>query len=576
MNQIYKDNPQAILCYWLIKYTSNSIFLTGKAGTGKSTFLRNLIEQFPNKKVVVLAPTGVAALNVGGQTIHSFFKFGPRPYLPNDSKIAIIEGKRELMKNIDIVIIDEISMVRADLFAAINTALQRYCENNLPFGGKQMLFIGDLFQLPPVTDSNNTGDLEIMRKNYNSMYFFGASIPNFSYHIIELDKVYRQENDANFLSILNSIREDSVLSQQIKQLNDRVGLSLIGNEVTLCTTNAIADNINASKLSQITSKEYFYKANVTGAFEREDNESKIPAAIILSLKVGAQVMFLKNDTARRWVNGTIGKVANLSDNEIIVDVDGALFNVSKFLWESRLYNWNRDKHEIETEIIGTFEQYPLRLAWAMTIHKSQGKTFDNIIVNLGRGAFEKGQTYVALSRCRTLEGLVLTKAITQNDIIVSEEVKQFTQKARDISNGDAFISVIQKLESDMAFLYEEIYGFNTVLTGFENELFKAEINFEEVKREVKNLKLEVSEQYKNILDIKNKNSRKIIELSNINTALKRELTERSQDIIKLNDVSSNKLKESNLSLEKLKQKLMIKNTILWFIILICLILLSKI
>lgn len=429
--QQYHDNRDAQEAIRLIAYTRQSVFLTGKAGTGKSTLLRNLIAHIP-KKYIVLASTGVAALNVGGQTIHSFFLIEPRPYLPQDKGAADLnEEKTELLKQVDVIIIDEISMVRADLMQAIDLTLRKNLRSALPFGGKQLLLIGDLLQLPPVIDNKRAGEAEILSNNYTTPYFFSAKCfsEGFRLQVIELKQVYRQPDPA-FVEVLNALRDNSVQPHHLAVLNTRLdpdyepsGESL---ELILCTTNAIADTVNEQRLNALEGDASSYKALVTGDFEQEarGGGGKLPADLQLRLKVGAQVMFIKNDLQKRWVNGSLGKITELADEHVEVRLDEGeqVHRVDKSEWEHIEYKWNRQKEEIEKIVTGTFRQLPLKLAWAVTIHKSQGQTFQKVIVDLGSGAFATGQTYVALSRCTSLEGIRLKKKVTLRDVSADSRI----------------------------------------------------------------------------------------------------------------------------------------------------------
>lgn len=435
--QQYHDNRDAQEVIRLIAYTRQSVFLTGKAGTGKSTLLRNLIAHIP-KKYIVLASTGVAALNVGGQTIHSFFLIEPRPYLPQDKGAADLnEEKTELLKQVDLIIIDEISMVRSDLMQAIDLTLRKNLRSALPFGGKQLLLIGDLLQLPPVIDNKRAGEVEILRNNYSTPYFFSAKSfeEGFRMQMIELKHVYRQPDPA-FVQILNAVRDNTVQPSHLATLNTRhdpdyepSGAEL---ELILCTTNAIADTVNEQRLKALEGDSNAYQALLTGDFEQEARSGggKLPADLQLQLKVGAQVMFIKNDKEKRWVNGTLGKITQLDEEHVEVQLDAGevLHRVDKAEWEHIEYKWNREKEEIDKIVTGTFRQLPLKLAWAVTIHKSQGQTFQKVIIDLGSGAFATGQTYVALSRCTSMEGIRLKKKVMLRDVQCDSRIGFYLQQ----------------------------------------------------------------------------------------------------------------------------------------------------
>jgi len=401
------------------------MFITGKAGTGKSTLLR-LFRTTTKKKVIVLAPTGVAALNVKGQTLHSFFGFPPKLMTHKDIKKRRF---RKLYENVDIIIIDEISMVRADMMDNIDLFLKKNRGNQQPFGGVQMVFFGDLFQLPPVVASNE--DKMFISMYYDSPYFFSSRIiQSMNMEMVELRKVYRQD-ERHFIRLLDAVRLNKVDYDDLADLNERhiPDFNPEQNYITLSSRNAIVNSINAKELAQIPLEEYTYLAKISGNFQ----ERLFPTEAILKLKLGAQVMFIKNDPGKQFVNGTIGKIIQLDTDNIKVEVKESgqkkTIEVQKEEWEIVKYKVSEDDPDkINAEVMGTFTQYPLKTAWAITIHKSQGKTFDRCIIDMGRGAFEHGQTYVALSRCRTLEGIVLKQKLRPNDILVDETVVQYYEQ----------------------------------------------------------------------------------------------------------------------------------------------------
>ncbi len=404
--------------------TDKSLFVTGRAGTGKSTLLQ-LFRNTTRKKTIVLAPTGVAALNVKGQTIHSFFGFPAKPLNKSDIRKR---KNHKLYKNIEVLIIDEISMVRADLLDNIDYFLRVNRGNMIdPFGGVQVIFFGDLFQLPPIVSTEVERNL--FQTIYESPYFFSAQVfeEGFEMEKLELRKTYRQES-RHFIRLLDAVRVNQMDFEDLEDLNERHEPEFRSDDfyITLSTRNAIVDQINERELNQLTTEEFSFLASITGSF----NPKLFPTEAALKLKKGAQVMFVKNDPRRRFVNGTIGKIAEIGYGSILVDIADnqgkRSLEVEKLEWEIQRYQVNKeDQTKIEAEVIGTFKQYPLRLAWAITIHKSQGKTFDKVIIDLGRGAFEHGQTYVALSRCRTLEGIVLKQKIRMRDILVDDRVVQY-------------------------------------------------------------------------------------------------------------------------------------------------------
>lgn len=411
----------------LLEKEGRNLFITGRAGTGKSTLL-SLLRNTTRKKSVVLAPTGVAALNVQGQTIHSFFGFPPRMFPRSEIKRR---RDKKLFKNLELLIIDEISMVRADLLDHIDYFLRLNRENPMPFGGLQVVFFGDLFQLPPVIASQE--ESAIYESQYPTPYFFSADVfkANFSMEMYELKKVYRQA-DRHFLRLLEGIRLNQADEEDLEDLNQRYlpAFEAEAYYITLTARNATADQINLRKLEQIPEREKRYPATVKGEF----NPSLFPTDQVLRLKPQAQVMLLKNDPERRFVNGTIGKIIQLGEESIQVLIHEGhekekVIELERADWEVLRYKTNLENpFLIETETVGSFNQFPVKLAWAITIHKSQGKTFDKVVVDLGKGAFEHGQTYVALSRCRSLEGLVLKQPLRQSDIITDERVVSFYQR----------------------------------------------------------------------------------------------------------------------------------------------------
>lgn len=405
-----------------LEKTMNSMFITGKAGTGKSTLLK-LFRDTTRKNTVVLAPTGLAALNIHGQTIHSFFRFPGRPLSIKDIKK---QRDHKLYKKIDTIIIDEISMVRADLLDQIDNFLRLNRDNWNPFGGVQMVFFGDLFQLPPVVGSEVEANL--LNTKYSSPYFFSATVffEGFPLEMIELRKVYRQESKY-FMSLLDAVRYNDYDPDDLEAINHRFlpGFESPEFYITIAARNLTADAINQRALEKIPLPYQEYKATVTGQFQ----PNQYPTDAVLKLKLDAQVMFIKNDVEGNFVNGTLGKVVKMEKDLVTVMVEDDNGN-HKYIetghveWEILKYKLN-DQGQIDHEVAGSFIQLPLKLAWAITIHKAQGKTFDKVIIDLDKGAFESGQTYVALSRCRALEGIVLRQPILPRDIKTDEKVIDF-------------------------------------------------------------------------------------------------------------------------------------------------------
>lgn len=413
----------------VLEKTDRSLFITGRAGTGKSTLLQ-LFRSTTRKKVAVLAPTGVAALNVQGQTIHSFFGFPPRVLTPKDGKFKVMrKDLLRMYRNLEVLIVDEISMVRADILDAMDMFLRVNRENFRPFGGVQVVFFGDLFQLPPVV-TRDPLEQQYFKEYYDTPYFFSANIvkdPSFELEPLELRKVYRQES-RHFLRLLEAVRVNNLDRDDLDDLNERWKPDFAGEEgyITLCARNATADRINQQALNALTTPAFEYQAKIQGNFD----PALAPVDSTLRLRKGAQVMFVRNDIEeRRYVNGTIGKITHIdSEGNIIVQAEDASGKKSKIEvmpaeWE--IIKYKHAEGGIEAEVVGSFEQYPLRLAWGITIHKSQGKTFDKVFIDLGGGAFEHGQLYVALSRCRTLEGIVLKQAIRPQDVITDMRVLDF-------------------------------------------------------------------------------------------------------------------------------------------------------
>lgn len=407
----------------IIENTGANLFLTGKAGTGKTTFLKDVRDK-STKRLIVLAPTGIAAINAGGVTIHSFFQLPLSPYVPGatfggdeQKYYRFSKVKRNIIRTMDLLVIDEISMVRADLLDAIDSVMRRYREHDKPFGGVQLLLIGDLQQLAPVIKDD---EWSMLSKFYSTPYFFSSNALNAAnYHTVELKTVYRQQ-DEDFISILNQIRENRATDETLAILNKRYIPDFVPDKksdyIRLTTHNYPAQMINDKELSLLPSKEHFFKAEVEGDFP----ETSYPADENLVLKQGAQIMFIKNDPEKRFFNGMIGEVVSLDDTHIIVrgKNGGESFGLEKSEWTNSKYTLDDVTKEIKETVEGVFRQYPLRLAWAITIHKSQGLTFEHAIIDVSH-SFAHGQTYVALSRCRTLQGIVLSEPL-QRDAIVCD------------------------------------------------------------------------------------------------------------------------------------------------------------
>lgn len=408
----------------ILEKTNRNLFITGKAGTGKSTLLEHF-RSITKKNVAILAPTGVAALNVKGQTIHSFFRIPPNITPDKVLEHQAPKKQRALIQKLDMIIIDEASMLRADLLDCIDTALRHYHENpSTPFGGVQMVFIGDLFQLPPVVAGQE--EKALFSSVYQSPYFFSAHVfYDLDYTFLELEKIYRQ-SDQEFIDLLNKIRDNSIDYKHLEDLNLRHIPNYNEPEndfvITLNTTNAEADKKNSLELAKINTETQVFDGEIEGNFKRQN----LPTKMELELKIGAQIMMLSNDMAGRWVNGSIGKVKDILFEEIEVELDnGRTVKVEQHSWNIHKYFFNEATGRIDTETVGSFTQYPMRLAWAVTIHKSQGKTFENVIIDIGRGTFAHGQIYVALSRCTSFEGIVLKKPIQRRHIWMDKRITNF-------------------------------------------------------------------------------------------------------------------------------------------------------
>ena len=420
-------NPEFQQALTLMEDTAKNLLITGRAGTGKSTLL-NYFRDHTRKKAVVLAPTGVAAINVGGQTIHSFFHFKPNVTLASiKKKKSATKEKTTVYKKLTTIIIDEVSMMRADLLDCVDKFLRlNGPKQKQPFGGVQMLFIGDLYQLPPVVTSQ---EREIFRTHYPNPYFFNAKVmETLDLEFIELEKVYRQKDD-EFIRLLNAIRNRSVTDADLALFNRRCNPDFSATTgdfyLSLTSTNDLADSINEKRLAELPGKIWKAKGEISGDFGKE----YLPTAVDLKLKKGAQIMLLNNDSYGQWINGTIGKVKKIEKDDegegvIVAELDnGETARITPYTW--KIYRFFLKNEELRSDEVGSFTQYPIRLAFAVTIHKSQGKTFEKVIIDVGRGTFAHGQMYVALSRCTTLEGIVLKQPLKKNHILMDWRVVRF-------------------------------------------------------------------------------------------------------------------------------------------------------
>lgn len=465
----------------LIQYTRQSVFLTGKAGTGKSTFLRYICEH-TKKKHVVLAPTGIAAINAGGSTLHSFFKLPFYPLLPDNPDFSLQRGRiheffkytkphRKLLEELELIIIDEISMVRADIIDAVDRILRVYSRNlREPFGGKQILLVGDVFQLEPVVKGD---EREILNRFYPTPYFFSARVFNqIDLVSIELQKVYRQ-TDATFVGVLDHIRNNTVGATDLQLLNTRYGTQIEESEadmyITLATRRDNVDHINDKKLAELPGEPVTFSGEITGDFP----ESSLPTSQELVLKPGAQIIFIKNDFDRRWVNGTIGIISGFDPFEetlYVITDDGKECDVKRESWRNIRYKYNEEKKQIEEEELGTFTQYPIRLAWAITIHKSQGLTFSRAVIDFTGGVFAGGQAYVALSRCTSLEGIQLKKPVSRADVFVRPEIIGFAKR---FNNRQAIDRALKQAQADVQYAAATKAFDKGDFDTFLNEFFKA-------------------------------------------------------------------------------------------------------
>lgn len=561
--ELDKENVEFNNAAEFVRHTDKLVYLTGKAGTGKTTFLK-YIKDTTNKNTVILAPTGVAAINAGGVTIHSFFQIPFGPFVPDDSRLRTTatgtenretiyttfryrDDKREIIENLELLIIDEISMVRADMLDVIDRILKVFRKKPyLPFGGVQVILIGDTFQLPPIADNEQWS---ILSQFYKTPFFFSSKIIEQNTPLyIELKKIYRQ-NEQEFIDLLNRVRVSQVNANDFSVLNAKYNPTFSGNGsdyIILATHNNIVNETNLTKLNQLTTELFTYEANVTGTFPDKHK----PTDHYLKLKVGAQIMFIKNDTGeyKRYYNGKIGKIKELEEATItVVFDDESEVEVERAVWNNIQYSYNRGQKRIVEEIIGTFEQFPIRLAWAITVHKSQGLTFEKVIADLGR-AFAPGQVYVALSRCTSFSGLMLKTQLNSYAIKTDPRVIEFAQ------NETPGTLITEQLNTGKADFY-----YKKAREDFQNGKIKSAFDFFKRALKFRNdidtdiFKKFIEVQGKRLLDFKQKYSSLIERLELTNN----ELSEAQENIElqtkELNNKST-KISEQNSSIELLLEK----------------------
>ncbi len=500
-NDILDTNHWATLeqqrAWEFVEHTGRSIFLTGKAGTGKTTFLKKVVS-LSKKRLIVVAPTGVAAINAGGVTIHSFFQLPFSPFIPNSkikSKFDFGKEKRRIIASLDLLVIDEISMVRSDLLDAVDSVLRRFRDRYKPFGGVQLLMIGDLQQLTPVVTAEEES---LLSQYYDTPYFFGSkALQQITYVTIQLEKVFRQQ-DQQFLNILNHVREGQPTPEDISLLNARYNPRFVPRPdegyIRLTTHNHLANHYNEKELTKLISPAFAYKAQIEGSFP----EYAYPTSEQLTLKKDAQVMFVKNDPTgdHRYYNGRIGRVVEIAANRVSVlcPGDAEVIEVEPLEWENSQYQINPETREIETKVLGKFRQLPLRLAWAITIHKSQGLTFERAIIDASL-SFAPGQVYVALSRCKTLQGMVLSSPVAQHTVICDQRVENYISQQEEAASRS--IDALPQLKEEYyRYLLTELFDFHDILYREEYLLRQMTEFFYHSNRDIVELHKKALEDYR--------------------------------------------------------------------------------
>lgn len=563
--ELDKENVEFNNAAEFVRHTDKLVYLTGKAGTGKTTFLK-YIKDTTNKNTVILAPTGVAAINAGGVTINSFFQIPFGPFVPNDSRLRTNatgtenretiyttfryrKDKREIIENLELLIIDEISMVRADMLDVIDRILKVFRKKPyLPFGGVQVILIGDTFQLPPIAKTN---EWNILSQFYKTPFFFSSKIIEQNTPLyIELKKIYRQ-NEQEFIDLLNRVRVSKLTPEDFITLNSKYNPHFSSNRndyIILATHKDIVNEINLTKLDELKTELFTFEATVTGKFP----DGNKPTDHHLQLKIGSQIMFIKNDTSvlKRFINGTIAKVKELKEDEIIVEFDDdskADLTIGKAVWENIQYAYNKENKRVEEEIVGTFEQFPIQLAWAITVHKSQGLTFEKVIADLGR-AFAPGQVYVALSRCTSFSGLMLKTQLNSYAIRTDPRVVEFAQ------NETPGTLITQQLNTGKADFYykkaREDFQKGKIKSAF--DFFKRALKFRnDIDTDIFKKFIEV--QGKRLLDFKQKNSSLVERLEMTNNELS-EAQENIESQAKELNNKSTKISEQNSSIGQLLEK----------------------